>query len=419
MAAALASARTAHGQDYEVDLDGLEKKPFSFGGFVEAEPILHVNDLDAALYQLRTTNADPGRASGEIGLGSRLEGHFEKGPVYLGGRREGGLGWDHLGWNAQLDLQEGCLSFNPSVSFGLDAGKLVNKWGTGYFRNPVSFVDRPKDPEDPQEALEGFYGARAELIKSFTGPLQTLALTPVLLPVTEHVNADYGQAGHLNVAARLYLLLWDTDTDLVVLGGASRPHALGLDLARNITSNFEVHGETAWFVDFGQGAASAGDGLEPIRSAENESLVGLRYLNRHLTTFIVEYYHQGGGLRRDEAASFYQEVREAAADDDPTALEELEAAAGDSIGTSLPMTDYLYLRIFQKEPLGLIHLTPGISSIVNLIDRSFLLIPELQYSPVTNLTLRLRAAGMVGRRDSDFGEKRDDYRFELRGRFFF
>jgi hypothetical protein len=34
----------------------------------------------------------------------------------------------------------------------LDAGKKVVKWGKGYAWNPVAFVDRPKNPEDPEEA---------------------------------------------------------------------------------------------------------------------------------------------------------------------------------------------------------------------------------------------------------------------------
>lgn len=66
----------------------------------------------------------------------------------------------------------------------VEVGKKVTKWGKGYAWNPVAFADRPKNPEDPLEALEGFYVLSADFVKSFQGPLKTLAFTPVVLPVT-------------------------------------------------------------------------------------------------------------------------------------------------------------------------------------------------------------------------------------------
>ena len=66
------------------------------------------------------------------------------------------------------------------------------KWGKGYAWNPVAFVDRPKDPEDPELAREGYVVATADYIKSFQGPLKTVSLTPVLLPVYKDVNDDFG-----------------------------------------------------------------------------------------------------------------------------------------------------------------------------------------------------------------------------------
>lgn len=35
----------------------------------------------------------------------------------------------------------------------------------------AAFVSRPKDPDNPTEALEGYYVITADLIKSFDGPL--------------------------------------------------------------------------------------------------------------------------------------------------------------------------------------------------------------------------------------------------------
>ena len=45
--------------------------------------------------------------------------------------------------------------------------------------------------------------------------------------------------------------------------------------------------------------------------------------------------------------------------------------------------------------------------------------PELLYTGVTNVELRLRAAVLVGSGDSEFGEKQNSYRIELRAGFYF
>ena len=110
----------------------------------------------------------------------------------------------------------------------------------------MAFVDRPKNPEDPEEALEGFYLATANLIRSFAGPVQTLAFTPVLFPVFAGVNDDFGQTDHVNVAAKLYCLCFDTDLDVMVFTGGSRTTRYGVDFAKNLRSDLEIHGEWAF-----------------------------------------------------------------------------------------------------------------------------------------------------------------------------
>ena len=52
-------------------------------------------------------------------------------------------------------------------------------------------------------------------------------------------------------------------------------------------------------------------------------------------------------------------------------------------------------------------------------DASLVVIPEIAYSPMTNLELRLRSPVQVGRTRTDYGEKLTDYRIELRLRYFF
>ena len=55
----------------------------------------------------------------------------------------------------------------------------------------------------------------------------------------------------------------------------------------------------------------------------------------------------------------------------------------------------------------------------NLNDRSFSLSPELLYTGITNLELRLKASFIAGEGLSEFGEKQNDYRVECRARYYF
>jgi hypothetical protein len=56
---------------------------------------------------------------------------------------------------------------------------------------------------------------------------------------------------------------------------------------------------------------------------------------------------------------------------------------------------------------------------MNLNDKSVSLSPELLYTGITNLELRLKAFCLVGGKGTDFGEKPNDYRVELRVRYYF
>ena len=128
-------------------------------------------------------------------------------------------------------------------------GKRTLKWGKGYAWNPAAFLDRPKDPDDPELALEGFWVGSADYIKSFTGPQNVLADAGrfALLP---DVNKDFGETGHVNVGAKFYFLFLDTDIDVMALAGGSRTARYGIDFSRNVTPNLEIHGEFALIPDF-------------------------------------------------------------------------------------------------------------------------------------------------------------------------
>ncbi|MCK7515711.1 MAG: hypothetical protein MZV70_74860 [Desulfobacterales bacterium] len=83
------------------------------------------------------------------------------------------------------------------------------------------------------------------------------------------------------------------------------------------------------------------------------------------------------------------------------------------------MRDYLYFRVSQKEPFDILYFTPAVTTILNLDDRSFSLSPELLYTGITNLELRLKGTILVGDSFTEYGEKPYDARLELRLRYYF
>ena len=424
-----AGALRAQGTD-EIRLEDIEKeiartveRPYSLGGFLEFQPTLFGLDRDAAFYRLQFFDRDEGATAAQYDLRLRLEGSYRKDIFSLFVRADALTTQGDLDSESRIDLLEGFGSLKPVPGLALDAGKKVVKWGKGYAWNPVAFIDRPKNPEDPELALEGFYLVAGEAIRSFDGPLKTVAFTAIALPVDRDVNEDFGETDHLNVAAKLYALLFDTDLDVMVFTGGSRTTRFGVDFARNILTNFEVHGEWALIRDVEQAPINErGQAMRRVSDVMSY-LVGIRYLTERETTFIVEYYHNGPGFTGGQMEDFFRfvEAGDAAfrSTGNTTAIRRAITLAEGAYGRPNPMRSYFYARASQKEPFDILYFTPALTTIVNVEDRSFVVIPELIYSPVTNLELRFRAAALVGEPRTEYGEKQNDYRLELRVRYYF
>jgi hypothetical protein len=88
-------------------------------------------------------------------------------------------------------------------------------------------------------------------------------------------------------------------------------------------------------------------------------------------------------------------------------------------GRMNPMRNYVYGRVNQPDALGVLYLTLGASTIVNVDDGSFSVLPEVQYKPTENLELRWLANIQRGGSWTEFGEKPADVRVELRARYYF
>jgi len=404
---------------YTFDAAQFEKKPFELGGYVELKADHLELNPGGAFYELNFAGKPRRETLDRATATLKLTGKARAGDWLVTARTHSALNRDQISHGHEHRFDELLLSWKPDPGFTLDAGKAVLKWGKGYAWNPVGFVERVKDPNDPELAREGFTVLSADLVRSFDGPLQTVAFTPVILPVDSDINRDYGRHGHVNVAAKLYLLYRDTDIDFYVLGGGSRARRFGMDFSRNIGSNLEVHGEWA---RVGAQEAPVVDALGNVNreSARSTSwLLGLRYLTERETTYILEWYRNGAGFAQDEYRNFVALASRAVQAGFGSPLFQRTQSIAQSYARQNPMRNYLYLRVSQKEPFDILYLTPSITTIVNLDDRSYSVAPEIAYTGKNNVELRARAVFLGGKVDTDFGSKQNERRLEAYARFFF
>ena len=418
----LAAAAQAEEQ-YTFDLSETEKKPYHFGGYVEAKPILFGLDRDAALYKLKFYNRDEGKTLEEYNFKLQLEGSYETGIARAYVKTNTDYKHSYLGDDERSAVYEGYVTLKPSPSLKMDAGKKTFKWGKGYAWNPVAFINRPKDPDDPELAQEGFIAATADYIKSLDGPLKTISFTPVAFPVYDHINKDFGQVNNLNFAGKLYFLFYDTDIDLIVFTGGSKTTRYGMDFSRNITTNLEIHGELAYIRNYQKNVIDS-NGISSLDEYNAKSyLIGIRYLTAIDTTYIIEYYHNGTGFTEAEMKNYYSFINRGYQSYLSTGSNSLLQRAANltenNYGRINPMRNYLYLRASQKEPFDILYFTPAITCIWNLDTSSYSLSPEVLYTRFKNLELRLKAIVLVGGKDSEFGEKQNDYRIEFRAGYYF
>jgi hypothetical protein len=410
-------------ESYSFDLAEIEKKPYHFGGYLEAKPTLSRFNQDSAVYRFRFADRDLGKTLEEANLKLQLEGSYEKGIAGLYFKTNTDYKIARLDDGESTDLFEGYLSLKPSTAWKIDAGKKTFKWGKGYAWNPVAFIDRPKDPDDPDVGMEGVFALSGDYTKSFSGPLKTVSFTPVIQPVYDHINTEFGKKDYVNVAGKLYLLLYDTDIDFIVFTGGSRTTRFGADFSRNVTTNWEIHGEIAHVKDVQANLVDRTGRVTPVEFDATSYLLGTRYLTERDTTYILEYFHNGTGFTEEQMGSFFGFAHEAdrirqATGNDANLRRAAQLFEG-QYGRPSAMRDYLYLRVSQKEPFDLLYVTPAVTSILNLNDRSYSLSPEISYTGITNLTLRLKAMFITGAKESEYGEKPFDFKLELRAGYYF
>jgi hypothetical protein len=402
--------------EFGFDVGRYERPRYEFSGYLQGSLEHLCLDRDSALYALSFPGEGPGsferyRALAELLALYRLE------QVVFNARVQGWAVDDTAGSRNDFTVQELYATTAASDRLSLEAGKRTLRWGTGYAWSPIAFLERPKDPTDPELSREGFIMAGGEYVRSFDGGrLRTLSFSPMIVPVSDSFNEDFGDTESVNLAARVYMLYRDTDLYLTARSDGSRPGALGIGLSSNLLAHLEIHGELAW-LDGRTHTVIDDDGLGSARTRPIDLLLGVRYLTRAETTWILEYYRNGAGYSRQEMRRFFDLARGAGTD--PAASPVARLARLEGYGAPQAMRDYLYVRVAKNDPWDVVYLNIGTTSIINLRDGSASFIPEVIYRGLSNAELRLRLALLSGGRNTEFGERLNDWRVEIRGRYFF
>lgn len=407
----------------EFDIDKYEKKAFTFTGSAETKLEQLRFDRSSALYATSFWN-QPRKEDDQRAIETvDLEAKYTLKDLTVAARTETVLRHDYSGNSERTTLQEGYASYQAGTGITLELGKRVLRWGKGYAWNPIGFVERSKDPSDPELSREGFVMAVADAVKSLDGPVKTVALTGVMVPVQADINDDFGRDDNVNLAAKLYLLAWDTDIDFAILGRGSRPPRYGIDFSRNLASNFEIHGEAAYIRDNQRKFTDSTLTVKTETTDSRQYLLGLRYLTETDLTIIAEYFHNGGGVREGEMSAFADLARTGLdafdATGSSTLISRAVSLAESGYAKPTPGTDYGYVKLSQKDAFGWLYVTPAVAAIVNLQDRSLQLIPEVTYTGIENLDFRTRVTFLAGESGDEYGEKANRWKAELTAKLYF
>jgi len=178
--ASIAGAQAA--EEFSFDASAFEKKPFELGGYVELKQEDFALNRAGAFYKLNNFGQpqrdDLGRTTGTL----QLAGKLRQGMGTFDFRTNSGLQRDQLAHDHDNTIFEAAYSIRSSPGLTMEAGKRALKWGKGYAWNPIGFVERLKDPNDPELSREGFAVLGGSFTRSFDGPLQTVTFTPLLVP---------------------------------------------------------------------------------------------------------------------------------------------------------------------------------------------------------------------------------------------
>jgi len=168
-----------------------------------------------------------------------------------------------------LQLGEGFVQANLRPWLDVTAGRVIEKWGTGYAWNPVGFVSPQKNPTDPTDRRAAYRGVDMLRADAFV----------------HDTNVSLYALRDRAFAARAYRLVGGTDVSLHFRRDAGGTQQ-GVSLARVFGDALELHGE----------------------AARRHVLLGGQYTFPKNVNVIAELYRSGDGLTDAQWRAFRDSV---------------------------------------------------------------------------------------------------------------
>lgn len=327
--------------DYDFDMDAIEVTPYEYSGFVKGEMKNLTTKKDTTFNSYLSEAQLKFKYTKDVfSLKSEFQADYS--------------GVDDLD-DEQYTINQLFLSYKANTNNNISVGKKALKWGKGYFFNPVAFLDRKKNPDDPEVSKEGFVLANYKYNKSYAGDLKNFGLDIVYLPTSDNINEDFSKEATTNIAIKAYFLYFDTDIDLIYLYNDKLTDKLGFDFSTNLQTNFEIHGEFAYEAD-----------------GYYSYLLGIKYLTEKELTITSEYLYQSEQLSLDEP--FYDK-------------------------------QYLISKFSQKEPFDILYFSIYYTIKLNIGDASCKNTFGILYDFRNNLDVDISYNKNYGDDDSEFGQK--------------
>ena len=354
------SSVVTYADDYSFDMESIETKSFEYSGYLRTEYKYQNLNQDSPLYTLLDRTGSTQNTSLNEAL-FRFT-HYKDDFKLIGSLSARYVNID--GSNESLFTAYQLYAHNTlSINHSIDVGKKTLKWGKGYFFNPAAFLDRPKDPTQPENAYEGYVMANYSYNKSFEGDLQNLKLDFIYMPTTSSINDDFYHACSSNLAMKLYLLYLDTDIEFIYLYSDEQKDKIGLTFSKNLAPHFEIHGEYA-------------KELEGYHSY----LVGLKYVTQSDITITSEYYYDSEGLTKEEIRSSLKLL-------------------------AFPGKSYFVNKFSKKEPFGIVYSSVYFRDMLNGEDHSHLDTLGFIYTFKNNIEIDFSYNLNSGNEESEFGKK--------------
>lgn len=394
----------AYAEEYSFDFEEFEKKPYEFLAKYSFQPDFSLLDKNNRLYKLAFWQKEEKDFFKSMNQSLQLNGSY----LY----KDFKFYSDLLGfvnytkdeeWDHDYQINELFINYDYNTSLLFQVGKKSLKWGKGYVSNPVSLLGREKDINDLEASLEGYWILKSDYVKSFSGLIQNIAISPIYLFSNKNINDDLSNSDLHTIALKNYFLINNIDLDLYLLYTSDDNYKISADFAYNILENWEIHGEYAFLPDQSKNILQSNYQTDNIIKSSNNYLIGTRILFPWESTVILEYFHNENGYSKNELELYFKALDNSLVNNSEISI--VKKFQSENFTSQYLMKDYLYFKFSHPEPFDLLYFTPSIFSLLNLNDSSFLLGGEFSYSKIENLALKLRYNFMLGTDYSEFGEK--------------